>query len=120
MNKCIYKKSNGEQCKSYAMRNSKFCFTHNPDTKRERASAVSKGGKSPRKNYLNLKPVKIKNPKQVVTLLEDTINKVRGGDMDIRVANCIGYLSGHIIKAIEISDLEKRLEIMEDKINDEI
>ena len=62
-------------------------------------------------------PLKIKQPGDVVVLLEDTINKVRklepDGTMDTKTANCIGYLSGQIIKAIEVAELSERVEMIE-------
>ena len=33
--------------------------------------------------------------------------------MDVKTANCIGFLCGHLIKAIEVSDLAIRLEMVE-------
>ena len=59
MRKCIFIKPNGEECKANAMRDSKFCFTHNPDVEAEKMLAVSRGGSSPRKAYKPLAKVRI-------------------------------------------------------------
>ena len=115
---CKFIKSNGKQCNANAMRDSGFCFTHNPATKEAKKEAVTKGGKSPKKNYNPLLPVKIEDSADVAQLLSKTINEVRAGEIDLRVANCIGYLSGHLIKALEVSDLEKRVEEIEKHIED--
>ena len=109
MRKCKFIKSDGEECKANAMKESEFCFTHNPDMEDERMSAVRRGGSSPRKTYEPLPEVKIENTKDVVNLLSLTISEVRAGSVELRVANCIGYLSGHLIKAFEVSTLEERL-----------
>ncbi len=111
--KCKFIKSNGKRCGAWAMTDSDFCFTHDPNKKEERALAISKGGKSPKKNYNPLPPVELSDNKSVANLLAQTINEVRAGEIDLRVANCIGYLSGHLIKALEISDIEKRVEEIE-------
>jgi hypothetical protein len=54
-------------------------------------------------------------------LLADTINKVRSGKMDTKIANCIVYLSGHMVKIFEvkifeISNIEKRLDKLEEMV----
>ncbi len=46
-------------------------------------------------------------------LLSDTIHQVRTGVIDPKVANCVGYLSGILLKAIEVGDIEERLSAME-------
>jgi hypothetical protein len=111
--KCCYIKSNKEQCSANAMTGSKFCFSHNPDTKKEKLVAVIKGGKAPKKNHSSLPPIPLNQPKDVVGLLTTTINEVREGSIELRIANCIGYLSGHLIKAFEITDLEDRISKIE-------
>ncbi|PIR96305.1 MAG: hypothetical protein COT92_01895 [Candidatus Doudnabacteria bacterium CG10_big_fil_rev_8_21_14_0_10_42_18] len=96
---------------------SKFCFTHNPDTKELKRAAVIKGGKMSKKSRSLFPPVILTQPKDVVALLAATINEVRGGSMELRIANCIGYLSGHLIKAIEIADLGERVSKLEEAFN---
>ena len=91
------------------MNDSDFCFTHNPDMEEARAIAVQKGGEAIRKNYDPLPPIQIDNTKSITLLLTSTINEVRAGTIELRVANCIGYLAGHLIKAFEASTIEERL-----------
>ncbi len=57
--------------------------------------------------------VKIENCHDTVPLLSDTINQVRKGQIDPRVANTLGYLASVLIKAVEQSDIEKRIEAIE-------
>lgn len=104
---------NGRRCQAWAIKNSQFCFAHSPDRKRERMLARSKGGKSPKRNYNVLEPIKIESHKDVVKLVSQTINEVRQGMVDVRIANCIFYGGGILIRALEFSDLEKRLEELE-------
>ena len=49
----------------------------------------------------------------LVELLGETINQVRKGQIDPRISNAIGYLSGIMLKAMEQGDLEQRLAVME-------
>lgn len=113
--KCQFIKTDNTECKANAMKDAEFCYLHNPKIdEEEKHSFQSKGGKANRHTLqVPLEPMKVKNPSDVVVLLEDTINKVRAGELDLRTANCIGYLSGHITKALEIADIEKRVEMIE-------
>jgi len=113
MNDCKHIKPDGERCQAKAMKGSDYCFTHNPDTQIEKHLAVVKGGLASKKVKLDLKPLSIKNPQEVGRLLEDTINGVRSGEIPPNIANTIGYLAGHALKAIEASNLDQRVEMVE-------
>jgi len=107
----------GERCNAFALE-SGFCFSHDPETRNEKAEAVSKGGFAPKKIKLNLSPVKIKTTDDVVNVLEEVINLVRDGNLPCsNPANTIGFLCSHILKAIELSKLEQKVNIIEDIIS---
>lgn len=110
---CQFIKEDGSQCGAMAMKDSTFCFSHNPDTQEEKQLAVQKGGFASKKADLNLIPVDVKTPQQVATLLEDTINRVRSGEVPPNIANTIGYLAGHMLKALEVSNMDERVEMIE-------
>jgi hypothetical protein len=46
-------------------------------------------------------------------MLEETINNVRQGRIDLRVSNAIGFLSGILLRALENGPLEERLNHLE-------
>jgi hypothetical protein len=115
--RCSFIKPNKKQCSANAMKNSKYCFTHNPATKEAKKAAVTKGGKISKKKSIILLPVDLAEPKDVVKLLAITINEVRKGVMELRQANCIGYLSGHLIKTMETASLEERILNIEKALN---
>ena len=100
------------------MNDSKYCFLHNPDISDEQKRAAQiKGGRSNKVKIQDPLPtIKITKLKHVVSLLVDTVNRVRAGEIDVRVGNCLGVLSGHLIRAFEITDLEKRIDYIEQKI----
>ena len=50
---------------------------------------------------------------EVVELLGETINQVRRGELDLRISNAIGYLSGILLNAIEKRSFEERLAALE-------
>lgn len=111
--RCQFIKDSGEQCEGMAMKDATFCFTHNPETQEEKHLASVKGGENSKKNILDLESVAVQTPQQVVVLLESTINGVRSGEIPPNIANTIGYLAGHMLKAIEVSNLDQRLEMVE-------
>jgi len=113
--------NNNKECNANAMENSKYCFSHNPESSEAKLQAVTNGGLAKKKQeLLSLEPIEIKTPQDIIALLEDTINRVRkineSGDMPLKVANAIGFLATHLLRAIESSDLDKRLEIVESVI----
>jgi len=114
--RCKFEKQNLKQCEAWSMTGSDFCFTHNPEMVAKKKEAVIKGGRSHKKNYNPLPAFEINGSKSVAELLSQTINEVRMGQIDLRVANCIGYLSGHLIKAIEVSNVQDTLNRIEQKL----
>jgi hypothetical protein len=111
---CKYKSKEGKQCSAHAMHDSEHCFFHSSDQEKQRKQAQVKGGKG---NLVIVKeplpPVEIKEVSDVVKLLEDTVNRVRSGEVDVRIGNCIGVLSGQLIKALEVASIANRVEIIE-------
>jgi hypothetical protein len=49
----------------------------------------------------------------VTELLGETINQVRGGRIDPRSANTLGYLAAAMLKALQQGDIEARLRAIE-------
>ncbi len=97
------------------MRNSDYCYLHNPEiSQEEKLEAQTRGGQNRSlKVYQPLPPVRIEKTSDIMKLLTDTINQVRQGELDCRIGNTIGYLAGVAIKAYETSELEERLERIE-------
>ncbi len=110
---CKAMKPTNKLCEANAMIDSEFCFTHNPEMQEAKKAAILKGGLASKRNINPLPAFEISDNKSVVGLLAQVINEVREGRIDLRVANCIGYLSGHLMKAMEIAELEERVENIE-------
>lgn len=116
--KCKHTKKGGGKCKANAMSGSKYCYLHNPEIpKEQKREAQARGGQANPLMVKNpLPPIELTRGQEVLLLLADTINRVRAGEMDIRVANCLGVLSGQMLKAIELTETERRLDELEKKI----
>ena len=113
--KCEFIKPDGQKCEAYAVKDSEFCYFHNPDiSDEEKREAQSNGGKTKALTLQEPLPeLALTTPDHTVLLIADTISRVRAGTLDIRTANCLGFLSDKLLKAFEVSQLNSRVEIIE-------
>lgn len=101
------------------MSGASYCFQHNPAVTAEQKRAARSRGGMGRKLIVpgRFLPMKLQTPRDVAALLEETVNWVRAADkLDLKAANTIGFLSGHILKALEASDLEARVDVLEKQL----
>ena len=113
---CRYQSERGKRCRARTQTGAEFCFFHDPALGEERAAARKAGGVArTQKAVLPADaPIRaLRNAADVVELLGETINQVRRGELDLRVSNAIGYLSGILLSAIEKSSYEDRLASLE-------
>src|SRR5579862_7671571 len=80
-------KPDGSQRQAAAIRDSAFCFFHDPSKATERREARAAGGRQNRMKTLDAaaSEMKIEDCGDVVALLSETINQVRKGQIDPRV-----------------------------------
>ena len=110
-----------EQCNANAMTDSEFCFVHNPDTKEQHLESAHRGGMATyEKGLITLEPLELTDPKMIVYLLVDTINRARkvepDGSMSIKRANCIANLASKMIEAQKLISIEERLKRLENNL----
>lgn len=112
---CKGAKPDGSGCTLSPLQGSDFCFFHDPARAAERREAQSLGGRHNHMKTLDPEApdVKVENCQDVRLLIAETINQVRKGAIDPRVANAVGYLANVFIKAVEHGDLENRLREIE-------
>jgi Fe-S-cluster containining protein len=104
---CKFIKSDDLQCKSHPIRGEDYCFTHHPDYKERHKEAVKRGGVSPKKHYGVSNVVKIRDGKDVVILIEKTINDLRQNKISVKMANSIAILSSVVMKAFDKKKQDK-------------
>jgi hypothetical protein len=116
---CQAKKPDGSDCRTAALPSSDFCFFHDPGQADKRRAAQSFGGSQNRMKTLDASApdVKVADNQDVVKLLSETINQVRKGQLDPRVANAVGYLSAILIRAVDQGATEKRIAEIEALLN---
>lgn len=112
--KCEKIKGDGQQCDANAVKESEYCYFHNPDiSDEEKREAQSNGGKTKALTLKDPLPeIKLATPDDAVMLIADTIKRVRAGELDIRTANCLGFLSDKLLKAFEVSQLNSRVDLV--------
>jgi len=112
--RCLFVKPNGDQCQANAMTSSDFCYTHNPEiSEEEKREAKSKGGQARSLVVKDALPeIPLNTPNDTITLITDTIRLVRAGEMDIRTANCLGFLTDKLLKAFEVAKLNDKVELI--------
>ena len=111
--RCAHTHPSGKPCGGYAIAGSPYCFAHAPEQRDKRDAARRRGGQAGRVATLAESSVTVRSLGDVVALVEATINDVRAGRVDVRIANSVAVLAGVAIRAIERSDLDARLEALE-------
>ncbi len=112
--KCKARTGSGKPCKANALIDKDYCLAHDPESRKKFKEITKKGGKVKKKVQVSLALIEFKgNSGEVLDLLADTINRVRSENMPPRIANTIGYLAGHMLKALEIAEIESRLRKVE-------
>ena len=112
--KCKATTKLGKSCKANALIDKDYCLAHDPESKKKFKEITKKGGKVKKKVQVWLAPIEFKGDSgEVLDLLADTINRVRSKEMPPRIANTIGYLAGHMLKALETADIDTRLKKVE-------
>lgn len=112
---CQFEKRDGSSCNAKPLRNSEFCYFHDPSNESDRISASVRGGKNGRLRALpaDTPDFEVSSASDLAALLGKTISQVRRGEIDPRIANAVGYLSGVLLRAREQGELEERLNVLE-------
>ena len=101
------------------MKGSQFCYRNNPAISQdEKRTASSRGGVSNRSRVdTPLGEVRLESVGDVLRLRELITREMLNGRLDQRVASTTGYLINVALRALESSDLEKRLEVLEETLS---
>ena len=115
--RCSHVKKDGERCKANTVAGSSSCFFHDPAKAAERTAARKAGGHRNKAAVLppSTPDAMLEDAGDVARIIGETINQVRRGEVDARIANAIGYLSGVLLRALEADELEERLTALEEK-----
>lgn len=114
---CLGRTADGRACTARPQAGSRYCFFHDPEAAEARLEARRAGGRERSRRLVTLpeteSDLRLDTVADVTRLLGDTINRVRKGTLDVRVANTVGYLAGVLLRSLEVGDLEDRLARLE-------
>jgi hypothetical protein len=117
--RCSAKNKKGQRCRAWAVTGKTQCALHSDP---ERAARM--GAKHGRRAVLPIdpreatpesqKPADIpKTAEQVRDVLAETMVQIRERKVDTKTANALAYVASSLLRAIEVSDLEPRLQALE-------
>ena len=88
-----------------------MCFFHDPAAAEKRTAAQRRGGQKGRATVLpaNTPDFPLNDAGDASALLSVTINQLRRGQLDPKIATGLGYLLGLKMKAMDMAKLEKRV-----------
>jgi hypothetical protein len=111
---CTARKKSGESCPTPARPGTSFCFSHDPALAQKRKIGSSAGGKRATSRTAVLPPdtpdVCVNTVADVVAMLRDTASRVRRGELDVKIANCLAYIASMILKAIQPDEIDRKIE----------
>jgi hypothetical protein len=111
---CRQTKADGSPCRGKARPGSDFCAFHDPAVAAKRAEGRKAGGRKRSRPAAvvstDAADVPLTSVRDVVVLLGDTVNRVRKGELDAKVGNCLGVLSGVLLRALEEGDLAEQIQ----------
>lgn len=117
--KCTYIKQNKEQCKANSMITTKLCFRHSPRHARKAQKASQRGGANRSPSVAFTEEITLTSTKDIQNLLGKTINGIWQGKVPIKVGSTIGFLSRCWLDAYEKAELEKRIDALEKKLENQ-
>jgi len=112
-NRCQFRKKDGKRCGANAQPANGLCVFHDPSRADDGHRARHAGGVH-RSRPAAVLPSDtpdhpLGNTTDVSALLSDSINRLRRGQLDPRVANAMGYLTSVLLRSLEQGPIEERL-----------
>jgi hypothetical protein len=120
MAQCEFIKKDDSRCVANALVGKTVCVFHDPERQEEGQEARRAGGKA-RSKPPHVLPActpeaKLDSVKDVTVFISQIIDQVRRGEIEAKVANSIGYLTGQLLKAQQLAIIEGRLDELEKSI----
>jgi len=115
--RCQFRKRNGEKCSADVQSGKDVCVFHDPERTEDGGRARRAGGLSHTRVAAVLAAETPDHPlrstKEVSDLLAESINQLRRGQLDPKVANAVGYLASVLLRSLGQGRIEERLAQLE-------
>jgi len=118
--KCQFRKKNGSKCDADAQTGRDVCVFHDPEQSATVGRARRAGGLKRSRPATVLPPdtpdIALEDASDVSTLITDSINQLRRGQLDPRVANGVGYLASVLLRSLEQGVMDRRIAKLESSL----
>lgn len=114
--KCTALTKDGSPCNGFAMENSEYCFTHNPEVSGDRAIARHRGGlnrRAPHGGDMTILPAQIRTMADLALLLDFTLAEAVSLENSVARGRLFVALVTAYREVLESGALEQRLEALE-------
>jgi hypothetical protein len=108
---------NNQQCRAFAQKGKDYCFRHDPKQAGNALVASQRGGENRQLKGVYGEVVEIESPEDVKKFLSKVINAVWADGVPVQVGSSMGFLTRCWLDAYEASDVNKRLNEIEEKIS---
>lgn len=119
MRQCKASNSSGEPCGAWALKDSDFCFMHDPTRGEERAKARRRGGMRLRPGHggdLEGIPGKVRTLADVLGVLDYTLAEILILENSLARGRVLIALAAGFVDAIQAGEFEARLAALEEKV----
>ena len=117
MNKiCKAITKSGKSCRMLPLKDDNYCYIHSNKTVEEKKISLRNGGKRKVYIFTDFPEVKLKSISDINRFIALMINKILKNEMDLRIGTGINYLLMTLIKSLELSEIEQRLNKIEKKL----
>lgn len=110
---CEATRKGGGQCQMPPLQGSRYCWAHDPAKGAERAKARSRGGKMATRPAGDPGPVELRDVASIMALIETAVRDTLKLKNTVQRNRAIGQLAGQALKALEVGEIETRLEALE-------
>lgn len=109
----------GKPCGMAPIKGGEWCFQHDPSRAVERTEARRKGGQRGNRARSGPvgEPVPLRTVDQIMTVLEQAAGDAMQLDNSAERCRVLTSLAGQALKALEVGELEARLEALEQRAN---
>lgn len=109
----------GDPCRMAPLKDSTFCWNHDPKTAKKREASRQKGGRASRRALPSelAGTIEIREAKDALALLTLAANETLRLDNSVSRNRALGDLAYKALRAIEITDLEARIVALEEASN---
>lgn len=114
--KCKQINKNGQRCAANAVKDSKYCYLHDPMSAGAAAAARKKGGQRqrvPHNGDVSKLPANVRTLDDVLTVLDYSLAECLPMENSIQRGRLLVAIAGAFVDAIKVGELEKRIAAIE-------